>query len=98
MASLDLFSHGLAAISRTDIKELFLMVFILTAWLPITSGLPQGSIPDPLLFLVYVNDFSSYINSQSTIAQFVDDSKLYKSIDLPDSTLHLQNDLDNLHK
>jgi hypothetical protein len=67
-------------------------------WLPITSGLPQGSIPDPLLFLVYVNDFSSYINSQSTIAQFADDSKLYKSINLPDSTLHLQNDLDNLHK
>ena len=31
-------------------------------------------------------------------ALFADDSKLYKSIDLPDSTLHLQNDLDNLHK
>ena len=67
-------------------------------WLPITSGDSQGSILGPLLLLVYVNDLASYINSQSTIDLFADDSKLYKSIDLPDSTIHLQNDLDNLHK
>jgi hypothetical protein len=32
MASQDLFSRDLAAISRTDIKKLFLMVFILTGF------------------------------------------------------------------
>ena len=67
-------------------------------WLPITSGVPQDSILGPLLFLVYVNDLPSYINSRSSIVLFADDSKLYNSIDLPDSTLYLQNDLDNIHK
>ena len=62
------------------------------------SGVPQGSILGPSLFLVYVNDLTSYINSRSSIALFADDSKLYKSIDLSDSTHHLQNDLDNRHK
>ncbi len=67
-------------------------------WLPITSGVPQGSVLGPLPFLIYVNDLLSYTNSQSTIALFADDSKLYRPIDLPDSTYYLQNDLDNLHK
>ena len=82
----------------TDRYQRVVLDGVYSDWLLITSGVPQGSILGPLLFLVYVNDLPSYINSQSTIALFADDSKLYKSIDLPDSTLHLQNNLDNLHK
>ena len=97
MVSPGLFSHGLTAISRTDIKELFWMVFTLTGFQLLLVYLKVPYL-EPLLFLVYVNDLPSYINSRSSIALFADDSKLYKSIDLPDSTLHLQNDLDNVHK
>jgi hypothetical protein len=82
----------------TDRYQRVVLDGVYSDWLPITSGVPQGSILGPLLFLVYVNDLPSYTNSQSTIALFADDSKLYKSINLPDSTLHLQNDLNNLHK
>ncbi|CAB3985895.1 Hypothetical predicted protein [Paramuricea clavata] len=46
-------------------------------WLPVTSGVPQGSILGPLLFLVYVNDLPSCIINNSNIALFADDSKLY---------------------
>ena len=79
-------------------KQRVVLDGVCSDWLPIASGVPQGSILGPLLFLVYANDAPNYIQSQSTIALFADDSKLYKSIDGPDSSNHLQHDLDNLNK
>jgi len=42
----------------------------------VTSGVPQGSILGPLLFLPYVNDIWRYI--ESTIRLFADDCVIYK--------------------
>ena len=67
-------------------------------WLPVTSGVPQGSILGPLLFLVFANDLPDYVQSGSTLALFADDSKLYRSLDTPDSNIYLQQDLDGLRK
>ena len=52
----------------------------LSDWLPVTSGVPQGSILGPLLFLVYINDMPEYVGQGSSMALFADDSKLYRPI------------------
>ena len=44
----------------------------------VNSGVPQGSILDPLLFLVYVNDI--WRNTESNIRLFTDDCIIYRKI------------------
>ena len=44
----------------------------------VTSGVPQGSVLGPLLFLAYVNDI--WRNIESTIRLFVDDCVIYRKI------------------
>ena len=46
--------------------------------LPVKSGVLQGSILGPLLFLLYVNDMGSCVKN-SKIYMFADDTKLYKN-------------------
>jgi hypothetical protein len=45
--------------------------------LPVTSGVPQGSILGPPLFLLYQNNLPNSIN-HSKIATFADDTNIYK--------------------
>ena len=65
-------------------------------WLPVTSGVPQGSILGPLLFLVYCNDIPTCIEEHSTLALFADDSKLYRTLSSSASSASLQHDLCNI--
>ena len=63
--------------------------------LPVISGVPQGSIFGPLLFLVYVNDLPSQV-PHSDLYLFADDTKCLKPISTPQDSLQLQQDLNNL--
>ncbi len=62
--------------------------------LPVTSGVPQGSILGPLLFLLYQNNHSNSIN-HSKIATFADDTKIYKVINKEADASAMENDLAN---
>ena len=63
-------------------------------WRDVTSGIPQGSVLGPVLFLVYINDLDSKIFAK--IGKFADDPKLCKNVTDIEDVIALQSDLDNL--
>ena len=60
----------------------------------VTSGVPQGSVLGPTLFLIFINDISENISSHIKI--FADDTKIYRSIQSQNDIQTLQNDIDLL--
>ena len=57
----------------------------------VTSGVSQGSVLGPVLFLIYINDITANIQSQLTL--FADDCLIYRPINSPEGHAILQNDL-----
>ena len=62
----------------------------------VISGIPQGSVLGPILFLIYINDIDSVCCGDSHLQLFADDAKLYSSISIGSPSVSLQHSLDNL--
>ena len=69
----------------------------LSSLLPVLSGVPQGSILGPLLFLVFLNDLPPCV-SHSVPLMFADDTKCFRSIASSSDCHFLQHDLLSLEE
>ena len=59
-------------------KQRVMVNGISSEWRNITSGIPQGSVLAPILFLIFINDMPKVI--QCLVNLFADDAKLYQII------------------
>ena len=64
-------------------------------YLPVKSGIPQGTVLGPLMFLLYINDIDQ--NISSTIRLFTDDCIMYRTVTTREEASSLQYDLDKIY-
>ena len=78
----------------TDRKQRVVIGGDHSEWADVASGVPQGTVMGPLLFLVYINDLPD--NIKSSVRLFADDCVIYKEIKSNQDAKILQKDLETL--
>ena len=64
---------------------------------PIVSGVPQGTVLGPVLFLIHIRNISSSLSDGTNSASFADDTKIWRGVKTPDDCAQLQEDLQSVY-
>ena len=86
--------HKWASNFLTKRSQQVVLEGISSSSIQVTSGVPQGTILGPLLFILYLNDLPDGITSQ--VRLLADDCMLYREIKTLDDNQKLQNDINKL--
>ncbi len=96
-------AHGISgAVSRwikawlNDRKQRLVVKGKESDWKHVCRGVPQGSVLDPTLFIIYINDIDKGI--ASTLLKFADDTKLWSKVATVEQAYSLQEDLYKLYE
>ena len=65
-----------------------------STWADVVSGIPQGSVRGPILFLIFIDDLPDSI--EGLVKIFADDTKVFSAIHDEEDSKSLQKDLDSL--
>ena len=80
----------------TDRRQRVVVDGEVSSWKSVLSGVPQGSVLGPILFLVYINDLEEGVTGN--ILKFADDTKLFTKTKEIGDKKNLQDDIDKLVK
>ena len=62
----------------TDRRQRVIVEGEISNWKPVLSGVPQGSVLGPILFLIFINDLDDDLSSK--VLQFADDTKVFRTV------------------
>ena len=80
----------------TDRRQRVIVEGEISNWKPVLSGVPQGSVLGPILFLIFINDLDDDLSSK--VLKFADDTKVFRTVKTDTDKDTLQDDLTKLVK
>ena len=80
----------------TDMRQRVVVDGEVSIWKSVLSGVPQVSVLEPILFLVYIDDLGEGVSGN--IFKFADDTKLFTKTKEIGDKQHLQDDIDKCVK